>query len=171
MDNKNGEAKHVSKSLSKESSKNSAELLDEDMRRMAGDSEFPELTLEQRRFLIESWHTRDRERMRLACFKHFQFTNFVGEWRVGDGGSLSILPHGSIRRRRLREKEMAMLERVVPSKNPDFVDGSTDIENTNHLLSVTADEIRNSEFRFGGGSKFFLVPRIVLLARERLAGL
>jgi len=152
-------------------SKNSEERLLEDMQKIINEHEFPDLRLNERQRLLSQWRERDSRCMDAADHAFFQHTNFVAEWRVSDGGSISILSHGSIRRRQLREKELGLLSRITPIENEDFRENDPDISNTNHILSLNSEDVLSSEMTNGGGSQFYIVPRIVLLASERLAGL
>lgn len=146
-------------------------LLNVEVDRLSGDSEFPDLSLGERQKLIEVWRSRDRERMQTNQHRFFQFTNFAAEWRVRRGGGVSVLLHGTIRRRQLGEKEFLKLCDVAPTVNEGFKGGSADIEDVNHLLSMESAAVLSSELENGGGSSFHLVPRIVRLAQERLGGL
>ena len=152
------------------SSASSERLLAEELNKLAGDAEFPDLKLSERRNLITQWRARDRRCMRVSKYRFFQHTNYVAEWRVSSGGSVSILAHGTIRRRQMRERELLHHARVPPSANPDFKDGP-DVENTNHILSMNPEDIWEAELECGGGSSFFIMPRMVLLAHERLSGM
>ena len=104
-------------------------------------------------------------------FSFFQFTNFVAEYRVSTGGTITVLPHGAVRRRVMSEYEVRKLSKIDPYINSDFKEGQSDISDVNHILSLTTEEIFTSEKRFGGGKEHHVIPRIILLARERLAGL
>lgn len=153
------------------SSKSSRAKLQEDYERMVLDSEFPDLELAQRRELISTWRDRDSCCMNKNKYRFFQFTNFVGEWRVGKCGSISILAHGSIRRRNIGTTEFSFLDCVDAKENEDFKVGSADVEDVSHLVSLNSEEIFSSENEQGGGSRFWTIPRLILLAHERLGGM
>ncbi len=163
--------KHIDSLPNSGESVNSEERLRREFKKLALDQEFPELPLSDRKRLISIWRERDKKCMDEAQHRFFQHTNFVGEWRVSDCGSISILPHGTIRRRQIRQRELTFLVSIEPDGNVNYRRNDPDIENTSHLLSIEPNRILEAEMRGGGGSSFFIVPRIVLLAGERLGGM
>lgn len=153
-----------------ETSQNSNDRVQEELVALTH-NEFPDLSLEKRRSMITEWRARDLFCMQRENFKMFQFTNFVAEWRVSMGGAVTIRPHNSVRRRSIKTKELELLTSTPGMPNETFTKGSADISAGDHLINYSKDELAQSELENGGGSTHNFVPKIVVMARNRLVGL
>ena len=137
---------------------------------MSGDYNFATVPKDQRAKLIKKWRDNDIRAMKTHEFKFFQKTNFMGAYRVNQRGSISLQAHGSSSRRRLTRMEIDVFSGVAGVPNPDWNDGDApDPSDIGDIDDYGQEKLDAAEDRAGGGSKFYVIPKIVELARQQLS--